>query len=215
MQVRGAGVAGRADGADGLGFLHHLARPDKQTAGMAVAGRNTLAVIDHDEVAVTRTPAGIGNAARAGCQNGAAVGGEDVHPVMAFVSAGIGIKAHPKIAGNVSAGQLRVVRDHHRFMRNDFPQQVLGGGPGIGGASIGEVAKRAAFAGLAALALVDFGFGQRCGCGHAQRARQAGGQKGITGRSDEILHPHVSPIGSSNWWDVHYDAFGWHFADLK
>src|SRR5258705_12965421 len=82
MKVRAGAVTGAADVADHVALGDLLAARDGDRALMAVGGRKVAAVVDHDEVAVSRLPTAVDDRARRRGLDRRAHSDSDVDPLM-------------------------------------------------------------------------------------------------------------------------------------
>src|SRR5438105_15946278 len=76
VEMRASGASAEAHIADGVAAVNVLAGGDGEARKMAVAGRNSVSMIDHDGAAIAAEEVGEGHGAIRGCNHrGAHIGG--------------------------------------------------------------------------------------------------------------------------------------------
>ncbi len=82
VEVWPGGSAAQADIADGIATMDLLPRSDREAGKVAVARRDAVAMVHHDELAVSALEIGEGNYAIRRCDHRVALGAADSHPAV-------------------------------------------------------------------------------------------------------------------------------------
>ena len=108
VEVRSGGASAEANVADGVAAMNLLAGCDRETGKVAVAGGDAVAMIHHDELAVSAEEVRESDYAIGGRDDRVAVGAADIHAAVKRALAVERIDALPKAGGDLAIDRPKV-----------------------------------------------------------------------------------------------------------